>query len=435
MVQQAQAHFIWLDIKPAGDKSQAQLLFGESPEASEAHLISKVAHTKVWVRGTDGKTAELKLAKEGDAALASSLPQTTASSVEAACDYGIYRNVLLYYYAKTLTNDWTKQQALARATGLKLDIVPTMVDGKLAVQVLFEGQPVTDAEVIIVDPAGEQNDLKSDAEGRASLKVAPGQHTVRAARIVADQSGEKDGKKYGQVWHYATLVLDVPADAAGLAAKEAKAAESDPQALDALVRARNGRSMWEEFPGFTADLTIHADSQDVKAKVEINADGNVSLTMEKGVLADWVEEQLNSLVQHRMPDGEVTQNAVTFSDQDMTHPLGRKIDLGDPDLQSAYRLKDDAIMEVNRVMGPMRFTISVMEIERNAENKYLPRSFTMNFFDGKSGELRTSLAYWNAWQRIGKFDLPKTILEINASKGGSSTKVIDFSNVQLVAKK
>ena len=55
------------------------------------------------------------------------------------------------------------------------------------------------------------------------------------------------------------------------------------------------------------------------------------------------------MVQHRMPDGEVTQGDVTFADEADTHPLGRKIDLGDPSLQSAYRIKDDVIMEVNRI--------------------------------------------------------------------------------------
>ncbi len=89
-------------------------------------------------------------------------------------------------------------------------------------------------------------------------------------------------------------------------------------------------------------------------------------------------------------------------------------------------------MEVNRSMGPMRFTISVLEIVRNAEHKYLPRAFTMNFFDAKSGELKTSLGYWNDWQRVGAFDLPKTIIEIDARKGGASTKDISFENCRLV---
>jgi hypothetical protein len=59
----------------------------------------------------------------------------------------------------------------------------------------------------------------------------------------------------------------------------------------------------------------------------------------------------------------------------------------------------------------------------------------MSFYDGATGELKSSLAYWNDWQRVGPFDLPKRILEIDARKGGSSTKEIAFSNWRLLEKK
>ena len=177
---------------------------------------------------------------------------------------------------------------------------------------------------------------------------------------------------------------------------------------------------------------VHAGDKQISAKTEIDADGIVTVEMPASPTKDWVEEQLNSLVQHRMPDGEVSQGDVKFSDSDESHPLGRKIDLGDPSLQSAYRIKDDVIMEVNRSMGPMRFTISVLEIERNPEYKYLPRSFVMNFFDSKTDELRESLGYWNSWQRVGQFDLPKKIIEVDARKGGSGTKEIVFENPRLL---
>jgi hypothetical protein len=136
-----------------------------------------------------------------------------------------------------------------------------------------------------------------------------------------------------------------------------------------------------------------------------------------------------------MPDGEVAEGRVTYVDSNESHPLGRKIDLGNPATESAYRIKDGVILEVNRKMGSLRFTISVLEIVRNAEDKYLPRSFTMNFFDGASGELKTSLAFRNDWQRVGAFDLPKTILEITSEKGGATTRQIVFSNCRLLERK
>ena len=135
-----------------------------------------------------------------------------------------------------------------------------------------------------------------------------------------------------------------------------------------------------------------------------------------------------------MPDGEVGEGNITYPDNDRAHPLGRLIDLGDPSLESRYRIKDDVILEVNRSMGSQRFTISVLEIIRNAENKYLPRSFTMNFFDSATGALAMSLAYRNDWQRVGDYDLPQMILEINSRPGGASTRQIVFKNCRLLEK-
>jgi uncharacterized GH25 family protein len=433
----ARAHFIWLDLKSAdGGKSQARLYFSEEPEPGEADLIGKAAKVKVWLRKADGTLAEVKLnpAGEAEAALVADCADAAASSLEGNWDYGVYshgpKGMLLNYYAKGLGADWAKNPQLARAEKLKLDVVPTLADKKLAVQVLYDGKAVSKADVQFVDPAGEHHDLTTDEQGRAEISTAGGKWAVRANVIEADKGGERDGKKYQQTWHYATATFDVPGQP--LAKKKV---ETDPAALEALVRARDGRAIWSEFPGFKADLKVRDGGKATDAKVTIDADGVVTLDMPESEVSAWVEEQLNSMVQHRMPDGEVTQGEVTFADEADAHPLGRKIDLGDPSLESAYRIKDDVIMEVNRTAGPtMRFTISVLEIERNPENKYLPRSFTMNFFDAKSGDLKTSLGYFNSWQRIGTFDLPKQIIEVDAHKGGASTKEIAFSNFELLKK-
>ena len=174
----------------------------------------------------------------------------------------------------------------------------------------------------------------------------------------------------------------------------------------------------------------------IKGKVEIDADGIVTLDMPKSKTADWVEEQLNSMVQHRMPDGEVSQGDVTFAEENGPHPLGRKIDLGDPSLQSAYPhqgRRDHGSESLGRPR-PCGSRSACWRSERNAEGKYLPRSFTMNFFDSKTGDLRMSLGYLNSWQRVGEFDVPDKIIEVDAHKGGASTKEIAFTNCELLSK-
>jgi hypothetical protein len=49
--------------------------------------------------------------------------------------------------------------------------------------------------------------------------------------------------------------------------------------------------------------------------------------------------------------------------------------------------------------------------------------------------LRASLGYWNDWQRVGAYDLPRTILEIGARAGGTAARQITFSNCRLLEAK
>ena len=433
----AKAHFIWAEIKPAGgEKSQARFYFGEAPEPGEAHLIGKIAQTKAWVRTTDAAATDLKVvagADEKAPALVAPCAAAAPASLEATCDYGVYERgpgVLLQYYAKSLSGDWAASgDKLTRAEKLALDIIPELSGDQLRLQVLYQGKPAAASEVVVIDPAGKSNSLKTDADGKvAAGTTVPGNYAIRAGYIEPQKSGEREGKKYAQTWHYTTLTMALPA-----AAPSKDAVAKEISASELLTRARAGRSLWEKFPGFTADITATGDGESYSGQATIAADGDVKLSGEASKFHDWIEEQLNSLVQHRMPDGEVSEGHISYSDQDTSHPLGRKIDLGDTNMKSMYRIKNDVIMEVNRTMGPkMRFTISVLEVEYNKQKKYLPRSFTMNFFDSASGNLKASHSYWNEWQNVGGFDLPKTIVDVGTAAGGTTTRQIKFENIKLL---
>jgi uncharacterized GH25 family protein len=424
----ARAHFVWLDLEtPSAGPATVQAYFGELPEPGEPQLIGKIATTKAWARGADGKTVELKWAApdEKTAALVAQCDRDSAYSVEATCDYGVYqrgpKGVRLFYYAKHLADDWAVQPAdLRRAERLRLDIVPALADDKLVLSVLFDGKSDAGRELVVHTPEGAEQQLKTDEQGRAELTAAAGRYAVRVGHIQPDSSGELNGKSYAQTWHYATLTLAVP---------EITPAEID--AAELLKRAREARSLWIDFPGLSADVTLTAESEQLKGKLAISSDGSVTLDLPETALRKWAVDQLESLVQHRMPDGEVAEGTVTYADSDRNHPLGRKIDLGDADAQSRYRIRGDEIREVSRNAGPMRFTISVLEITRNADNKCLPRSFTMNFFDAASGDLKTSLAYWNDWQRVGDFDVPRVILETSTHGKSVLTRQIVFKNCRL----
>jgi hypothetical protein len=432
----AEAHFIWADVQPRPDgTSEARIYFGELPKPGEPELIGKIAETRAWLRGPDNHATALKLARSSDATLAAlvaGLAPARSASLEATCDYGVFQRgpaaLLLQYYAKHLPDDWAQlDEKLTRSEKLRLDIVPRLSGDQLSLRVLYEGTPAVGREVIVLDPSGKQHELKTDEEGRVSMAVLPGgSYAVRAAHVEAERGGERDGKSFSQTWHYCTLTLAVPKAAAPPAAKA-----SEISAADLLARARAARSVWQGFPGFSADINVNLNGRQAAGRLVVEPQGTVTLEFPDPVLREWAEEQLNSLVQHRMPEDNVQPGKVKYADNDLTHPMGRKIDLGDLEVNSVYRIRDDVITEVSRKMGKTRFTISVLEVMRDPDDKYLPRSFTMNLFDAATSELKISRGFWNDWQRVGNFDLPKIITEVVTHDGAVETRQMTLSNWRL----
>lgn len=189
-------------------------------------------------------------------------------------------------------------------------------------------------------------------------------------------------------------------------------------ANELLERARDARATWDDFPGFTARMKLENGDQAASGEIAVSADGGVKLQGFEGADLKSVQARLDSLIQHRFAGGAPGED-VEYVDEPVEHPLGRLLRFkGDEKLHSAYRVKDDVITEVNREAGPMRFSISVLEIHRNPEGKYLPQAFNVSFWDASSGELKSTETHLNLWKRVGRFDLPARVLIVSGDKNG-----------------
>jgi hypothetical protein len=196
-----------------------------------------------------------------------------------------------------------------------------------------------------------------------------------------------------------------------------------------LSSARDARAVWSDFPGFSADLSVRYNEETVQGKVTITSEGDVVLKMPKFSGADWLKTYLESVVQHRIP-GDPESEIVRYVDDGGESALGKKIALSDGELDSVYRIGDNAVREVNRKAGPARFTISVLDVERNAEGKYLPRFYTMTFWNGQGKVTSTSVTH-DSWVRVGRFDLPLRTLQVTTADDRRDVKLLEFSNHEL----
>ncbi len=433
----AQAHFVWISSQAdeTGDR-WAKAWFAETPEPGEPHLVSRLTGIEGWIRAAGGETTPLEWrTAEGDEPreLVATLPRLDAWVLEAHRQYGVFQRgegapILLEYYAKHLgavqAENWAE---LARSTRLPLDVVPQFSGERLTITALWQDKPAAGAEISVRTPAGDEQTLTADDQGQVTLAAgAAGTYAARARLVEADHSGELDGKQYSGVWHLTTATFARPLGTATAAAGDA------PTAAQLLSQARGHRALWHQFPGFTSDLRVRIDQADLKGRMSVSASGKVELELADCPHRSWIDEQLASLVNHRMPETPFTE-AAEFQVEDGHHALGRLLKLEDAGMGSMYRVQDDVITEVNRDAGPMRFTISVLSVELNREGQYLPGVFTASFWNRKSGDLMMSQTFVHHWTRVGSFDLPERLQIVHTGKNERRVLDIAFGQPSLMA--
>lgn len=436
LTQPAAAHFVWVCLEPADAQEKAvHVYFSEEPEAGGAHLVDKIAHTEVWLRSDGAEGARLKLEKKVDAdseqgELTAPVECQVPCRIEAMCDYGVFsrggKPFHLLYYAKHVHADNMDELARAGASDqLALDIVPENSSEGLVFEVRYNGRPLGEAPLHLIGPDGDVTEQKTDADGRfVWTSVKPGPYAVRTSHVEEGRGGTTDGDAFEDTRHYATLTFQ--------ATTSAGTAASDPQATRLLSDARASRAVWEDFPGFTADAVVHLDGEVVRGSVTVNRHGVVELEMPEDAARSWVQHHLDQMVDHRMPSGSIG-NEATFEDHLVSHPLGRKIRLQEDSMGSVYRIRDDVVTQVNREMHDMRFTITVLEVTRNDEGKYLPRTFSVSFWDSETGALRFNQTHVQSYTKVEQFELPLRFMEVHSGADTYHVRTIDFENHKLIA--
>lgn len=414
----ARAHFPWIRLEPGADQTpRARVVFNELPEVGEPDLSAKVAKLTLQA---DGQPLEALSPAEGGGH-ATNLGPKCPAIVEGSIDYGILNRegqppYLLVYSARAQTRP---EEAPASRSGLALLWVKA--GERPVVQATWQGKPLADAAILVLPDEGEEAEVKTDAEGRATLPAA-GASALRV-KHVEPKAGEHDGKPYQEVRHYATLTL------AGACRSGCDGAQTADQVLQ---KAHDARAYWgPNFPGFNADITVEYGDQNVSGKLDVTPEGEVTLDLPEGPARDWARTQLRALVMHRGLDGPTTLDpGASFAEPENVHnPLGRLIKLPGNFMGSHYRIKDDVITEVNREgNGETKFSNRVLSVTRNAEGKVLSNAYTVTYRNRKTDALVRVETFNDTWTRVGRLDLPATHVQIYAT---SDPKVPDVRQLTL----
>ena len=197
-------------------------------------------------------------------------------------------------------------------------------------------------------------------------------------------------------------------------------------AAEMMQQAHDGRAVWTDFPGFESRVRCSVDGGVVEGRVSVARDGVVRLDLPEDSRFGWVQRTLDSLIGHRLSDGEAITN-VEFADDQADHPQGRLIRAIDTPDHSLWRAKGDVLMEVHRVGKESRFIISVSDVWRTADHKHLPKDFVVTTWKLPAGQIESVRQVRQEWARIGNLDLPARHLAIqDRSDGTRVTYQIEF---------
>jgi hypothetical protein len=420
----ARAHFLFVRVLPLAEGGRAaEVYFSELAEAGDPRFIGKVAHTQLWLQAAPGKFEPLPAHRAADR-LRAWLPEEGSVVVVGSCTYGVLARpkqtpFLLRHFPKALAGSPDELNKMHAHGKLPLEVVATFEEGHVRLVALRDGKPVPKAEFVTVDSSLANVKLTADEDGWAAWKPpAPGAYSVYT-RDTRKEAGEAGGKKYDEVRDFATAAFTWP-----LQRKEA-----DPAAAALFEAAVAARAQWRDFPGFTARIAGNLDGRRFAGTVTIDAAGEVTFTDDEPGRAEavsgWVEDQLASLVLHRLPRPATPGRpapAVRFAEARDDHPLGRLVTFEGGKFASSYRIRDGQITVVNRHLGKENLTITALENDRNAEGKLLPRGYAVQHWEAGTGRLLRAETVQDRWQRVGSWDLPAAHTVTAATDAGLSVR-------------
>jgi hypothetical protein len=167
-------------------------------------------------------------------------------------------------------------------------------------------------------------------------------------------------------------------------------APSSVSARETLKRAAEARYVLpSDLSSLYARFIITDDEGELRGSIAwTKADGLKVTVVGTGERAEDYQRRVESLIQHRLPNdfdqGDGKHN-LTWTGKD--NLIGKQIALNDA-MNSMYRVSADAIVEVDRTLGDTRLVVSVVDIEKLATGKNLPKAMVVSYFDAASGALK-----------------------------------------------
>lgn len=226
-----------------------------------------------------------------------------------------------------------------------------------------------------------------------------------------------------------------------MVASETRAADTTNEVAHGVLReAQQAAYRFPEgFFGFRAHVTIteatSGGTKTASGTVTVGGPRSIELALEGDeTLAQWGKQEIGSVAGHRWPTSyeESDGRYGLVLDEDPHHPLGSQITFQDDPFASVYRVANGRISQVTRSMGSMRFTITMQRHSETPDGRALPSEFTVSYWNTQQDRLTRSDIYSDRYQVVENVSIPATRTIVTADDTGFTTRVLEFSDVQLL---
>jgi hypothetical protein len=218
-------------------------------------------------------------------------------------------------------------------------------------------------------------------------------------------------------------------------ASEAVTAVDEANAREMLRRAFESTYRWSpEFKGFQARLAVWEPGIRSEGTVRVELPDTIAVTLSDPDAQKWAEGQIGMMAVHRghrafdQADGRHT---LTLGEDD-GHPLGRLLLIHGDGMSSRYRVLADQIRQINRAMGPVRFTINVEDSAATSDGRRLTTRYTVYYFNPQDGSIKQVDSITDVHAVVNGVYLPGTRRVIGAENGAVRVRMMEFSGHQLL---
>ncbi len=199
-------------------------------------------------------------------------------------------------------------------------------------------------------------------------------------------------------------------------------------AYDYMHEAHNARTVWRDFPGFTADIVVTTDGESYAGKIIVKADLKYELNIDDAAREPWVKSKLRSVISHRRPS-KMSDRGYAFAD---TGDDGPGVLIAQKDGSGVFRLVDGTIHEVLRKSDESWFEITNLDQFKTPEGTFLPQVSAVVYRDPATGDIQSQRSNLFTWTEVGDFFLPKRTLTIDVGDAGKrSMRELILSNHKL----